>query len=525
MRLRSLLAIVFLLFAQAAWAADDAPRVAILPLVPDEDRLPAKQDGEAIADYIQGQMQNFPGVVWVDRADLDAMLAEKVLTAASASDSSAIAMGRILKADLVIHGRYSGAQWERTQGGEQAYRRHLIIEVTDLTNASILASADLPLNSLANDGSDLNPDILKQCAETAQRLLTEALRVRRENASSIALAPLFFTNSGASPRLDSWDQVLIDRFTEISGSFPGTTILHFRGTQEASREQELSLLGLTDADPDVWQKAANGYIWGSYHEMAPDKTTAFEDIQVEAELFLMMGGKGPQRFTRTFAVKDFDKESRAMVAEILREAIANKNVAPSPGTGKEMAAGIFDHLCDWINAGFFTRKPDVAELMPHGFEMIYTGDTVFLPVTNQPFGDAKLEYCRHMLDLACFFDPQNARMQLFRDILSVEPGWDPTGTPDDQLTMPAQCINHLKRFVQDPDYDPALYASAVECVMDRCVTRLGGRFGLLPWRTFHMLGQGSWTVENTVPSGLTAERDAVLVDFYPLLVKQTPVMF
>jgi hypothetical protein len=57
------------------------------------------------------------------------------------------------------------------------------------------------------------------------------------------------------------------------------------------------------------------------------------------------------------------------------------------------------------------------------------------------------------------------------------------------------------------------------------VTRLGGRFGLLPWRTFHMLGQGSWTVENTVPSGLTAERDAVLVDFYPLLVKQTPVMF
>jgi len=458
-------------------------------------------------------------VVWVDRADMDAMLEETALTASS--DSSAVAIGRLLKADLLIHGRYTAAHWDVTNEG-QAYRRHLIFEVTDLNNASILASADLPLNSLGNDGSDLDPDILAQCAHTARRLLAEAQKVRKRNVSGIALAPLFFTNSGASPRLDSWDQALIDRFTDISSSFPSTTILHFRGTGAASQEEELSLLGLTDADPNIWQKAAKGYIWGSYHELAPGKTTAFEDIQVEAELYLEMGGQPPQRFTRTFAVKDFDRQSRSMVTDILRTAIAEKQVAPSAETGQQMGSAIFDHLCDSINAGFFSRTPDVPALVPSG-GVITTGRTVVDPVARLPYGGAKLNYCGRMLDVACFFDPLNSRMRLLRALLTAKPGVDPGQVPGDELNIPSECVDNLRRLIREPDYNQALYASAVEYVMNRCVTKMGERFQFLAWRTSSDYSPALGSGVGLSPR-LPDERAALLSDFYPLLVAQTPVM-
>ncbi len=388
MPFRFLPALIFLLLAQAAGRAETAPRVVILPLA--ADVVTDKEDGSAVTAYIQSQMGDSPGVIWVERAELDKLLAETHFRLSPAGDASAVAIGRLLKADLLIRGRYSRAGWEKTESGALVYRRHLFFEVTDLTNASLLASQDMPFDDdPRRERKGLNPLILERCAEMARNLLTDALKARARAAAGITLAPLFFANSGASPRLDAWESLLVEKLAVVSGSFPGTTVLRFRGAGEALREQGLSLLGLTDADPGVWQTAATGYIWGSYHELAPNKMTVFEDIQVETELFLVMGGKEPRRFTRAFAVKDFEKESGALVADVLRAAVASRNTTAAPESGRQMAAAIFDHLCDWINAGFFTKKPDLPETVTRAFRQVDHSKSVVRPVMEQPFGDRR----------------------------------------------------------------------------------------------------------------------------------------
>jgi hypothetical protein len=237
----------------------DLTRIAILPFRPEEPTLKLKKEGESIADYLQGKLNDFPNVEWVDRENLDQLLSEAELEFTSSNGQGSVELGRLLKADVLLHGQIGPLDIpSQYHGSEQ-----VTLEVIDLTNADVLAYDKIEWKQLGSlDGTRLD-----QIASAARKLLAKALVKRQRQAHHLTLAPVFFTNSSTSTRLDLWESNSISILQNAADSFPNIKILRFPGTEHARQEQSLALLGLTATDPLAWQKTAQIYLWGSYHEI------------------------------------------------------------------------------------------------------------------------------------------------------------------------------------------------------------------------------------------------------------------
>ncbi len=441
-----------------SWASA-AVRVTVMPPTFLDGGL--SKEGAALADYLQIKLRDLPDVEWVERGDLDKLLGEAKLKLLGDQGVSGVVLGRLLKADVVLGGTLEDPSWKGA-GSEKRRTTRLTFQVIDLTNASVLAEESM--ESPADPGEDLSSAAeLEHAAGIAQRLLTTALQERRAATPAIQLAPIFFANAGASPRLDQWEEKWQDALRQEAAPRPGLRLLRFQGIEPARQEQKLARLGFTEADPAVWQNAADGYVWGNYQEIPVQKMAAFEDTEVEAEIFLRMGRDDPQRFARRFAVKDFPEVSRALAREVLAAALRHGKSGPEPAeAGVSVGQSIFARLCTLVGSGFFASDPNVEDELPPVYAIsLATGDWVLKPLRRLPFAVQRMDYSRRMLELACFFDPENDRAQILRwaVVVSRDSGGRRSRAGYQKME---ECLELCEHLAHAKKFDAATFVAAAD---------------------------------------------------------------
>ena len=515
LRLGLLLAAAAIATVSRGFAADPV-RVAILPPEVTMPNFQTKEDSLAVADYLQGKLVDFPGVEWLERHDLDKLLSETDLAPPGGAGASAIVLGRMLKADVILCGNIESGSWKHDGTPQRQFTAEMNLQVIDATDANILAEQTIELPPFKT--GPISPADLEHAATIARGLLTTALAARRSIASGLVLAPVFFANSGASPRLDPWEETWNGALQKEADALKGVKLLRFPGLTQAKQEQKLALLGLTSADPSAWQHAADGYLWGSYHEVPVQKTVAFEDTEVEAELFLQLGPGEPTRIVRQFTVKDFPEASLALAREVVETALQRGHTEKSPDAGAAIAQSIFARLCTLVDGGFFTANPSVENILPPGSQGTgISGHSVTNPIQRLPMPEQKLVYCQRMLELACFFDPANNRLQMLRWTVS-HPDFQQWGNPDTQLEPMTECVELMERIAKAPELDVPAFLGCAEAILNRLVywQRWGGNW-------FKAGTQVGSIIECPVP-GVPARRTALLDIFFGAFTRKLPVV-
>lgn len=487
---------VCIFFSNPGLAANPV-RVAVIP--PATDFGPrAVEESAAMADYVQMKLHGLPDVEWVERGDLNRLFGEAKFKLLGDRGVSGVALGRLLKADVIISGDEEDPSW-KSQDGTRRYTSILHLQIIDLTNASVLTEDSVELFT-GLDTDRIRADNFERVANAAQRLMAAALNERRANSAAILLAPIFFANSGASLRLEHWEEKWQDALREEALARPGVRLLHFLGVEQARQEQTLARLGFTEADPAAWQNAADGYVWGGYQEVPVATTMAFEDTGVEAELFLRMGQGEPRRFTRRFAVKDFPDASRALAREILQAAHEHGKTPRVPAeAGVSVARSIFARLCALIHGGFFSDDPKLADLVPYDATMGSAGEKILTPIEHPPFAKQRLEYSDRMLQLACFFDPENDRLQIMRWTVAARLKTPLDAPLNIKLDRMEECFALCERQVRARNFDAVLFATAADAVM---------RMYVFPMYL----------------NGIKEQRTALLGTLIPLLAEKLPTL-
>lgn len=401
MHIKILLLLIALASDRIAFAAP--PRIAILPLEPSSGQLQVadlKNGGATIADYLSVQLRDFPRVEWVERADLDKLLAEASFESRADDRVSSIALGRLLKADYIIRGNLNALS-DKAVG--------VNVEVVDLTNADVFSSKQACKCTLPTPGHfAMDENTLRAIADTTRGLLAKAIETTRTSTNKITLAPILFANTSSNKRLDTWEDQFMRDLEEAARSRGGFRLLHFPGATEAGNEQQLALLGLTDADPLAWRHAAQGYLWGNYHELPAKTNTAFDDIQVQVEVHFWVGDQ-TRVLTRTFAVKDFANILHSLATEVIAAAAQSQHPPLGQEAATKVSDEIYGHICDVINQGIFRSDSAL-----QGTTVLPFSQSTFVRVESYESYMSKINFTTRMLGLACFFDPLNPRKQLIR---------------------------------------------------------------------------------------------------------------
>lgn len=284
-----------------------------IPLRPDVQRVAAD-----LATLAQVELSAEPGVEWVERDQLDRLLAETELATAGLLDLRAsLRVGKLARAQLLVTGRLDAKDHARTR---------LELDIIDLARGDLLASSVTPLPVRPHKHYSLRDEDRAVAVAALRSLLGEATTRQHALAAKPALALLFLANSGPNSRLDSPGEGLADHLRE-SADAAGARVLRFPRVRDAAEENDLVVLGLAEADDQAWRGVADLYAWGEYREIPVDGLP-FEQTPVEASLTLWDGASAPRTIPWRGTVATFH-EAKSVFASALRPAL-RKTSATDP---------------------------------------------------------------------------------------------------------------------------------------------------------------------------------------------------
>ncbi len=128
-------------------------------------------------------------------------------------------------------------------------------------------------------------------------------------------------------------------------------VLNLSRPREGRQEGELVLLGLVNADPEAWKQVADVYVWGEYRESSP-VDTPFEEVEVEAEIWVWSGTAAPKSFVVAGEVAAFADWMEKISERILELATE----APGGNAAPEEISRILRQRADQIQARLPSRS-------------------------------------------------------------------------------------------------------------------------------------------------------------------------
>jgi hypothetical protein len=254
-------------------------RIALLAWEATPERVDVKRVADDLVAIAQADLTSEPGFTWVERAELDKLLAETALAFSGRLDSrSALRVGKLARAQLLVTGRLDAADHAQTL---------LTLEVIDLERGDLLVSSVTPLPTRPHKHYALREEDRVAAVSALRSLLQKAASRQRELEAQPAVAFLFLANTGPSSRLESAGGRLAEKLRVVVEQ-SGGRVLRFPRAHDAEGEQDLAVLGLAEADDQAWRSVADVYVWGEYKEI-PSDGLAFEQTPVEVSLTLWDG--------------------------------------------------------------------------------------------------------------------------------------------------------------------------------------------------------------------------------------------
>lgn len=296
------------LFVSFTATAYPVQRVVLIDFSSNDSSYRSAQAAVEFSALLQAKLTGMKNIEWVERSQLETAEDELNLAAGGyISPSTALHLGKFVKADLLVTGRFISNQ-----------HRELDMEVIDLDHADVLAELSMPIHGATN--APLK--VVMADVETAARNLENAFQsVRQKSAQikkQIIIAPLFFANTSRSRRLDFFENELQTAISNTMSSH-NLHVLRFPRAKAAAGESELVLAGLVEQDPAAWQKVADIYVWGRYEEVKPGQFT-FQDTPVRFTLSIWDGSAEIKTITQTAKVSELPQLKERLVEQILRAA-------------------------------------------------------------------------------------------------------------------------------------------------------------------------------------------------------------
>lgn len=313
-------------FIHPTFAAEPAPlRTALLAWEP----VPARPDVRRVAaDLValaQAELSAEPGLAWVERTELDKLLAEVDLAASGHLDPrSSLRIGKLARAQLLVTGRLDASDFAKTT---------LTLEVLDLDRGDLLASSTTPVPARPHKHYVLRDEDRTTATNALRELLATAAARHHELAAKPAIALLFLANSGPSSRLDAAGERLASSLRD-SAAAAGARVLRFPRASEAGAEQDLAILGLAEADDQAWRSVADLYVWGNYKEIPADGLP-YKQTPVEASLTLWDGASAPRTIPWRGTVATFSEATVTFSAALT---LALRKTATSDPDARATAA-------------------------------------------------------------------------------------------------------------------------------------------------------------------------------------------
>lgn len=307
MPLRILLIVLLSFSAASLVAAEAAPlRAALLPWESTPPRPDVQRVAADLVALAQVQLSAEPDLTWVERAELDKLLAEADLAASGRLDPRAsLCVGKLARAQLLVTGHLDAADHEKTS---------ISLDVIDLERGDLLVSSSTPLPARPHKHFVLRDEERSAAVSALRALLAKAVSRQRELSAKPAFALLFLSNSGPSSRLDSAGERLADALRE-SASLAGARVLRFPRVRDSENENDLAVLGLAEADDQAWRGVADLYAWGDYKEIPADGIS-FENTIVEASLTLWDGASSPRTIPWRGTIATFGEARTAFTAAL-----------------------------------------------------------------------------------------------------------------------------------------------------------------------------------------------------------------
>ncbi len=351
----------------------EAPRVAVMDFVLAQSPGsldPATMD---LSRAVQAKLLANERFAWVERQEFDRIQNEVDLAGLARVDAAAaVRLGHWLHADLLLQGQIALPAPGRAE---------LTIEVIDLNRAELIATRKSPIT--VNRRNLVRPSPADAAAATAAALaaLGDAVGFQEQNRTMRVIAPLCFRNTGPTGRLDFLEPRLTEAITAAATAAGGRRVLRFSRTSDAGEEAELVFAGLTDSDPDAWQRVADHFVWGRFFE-GESEGVAFNDVPVTIAVQVWSGAGTPGEVRWDGPVRELDRGLQSVASRVMdltkdRAAAGTRTEADRKRVAVELAAG---------NADSGGSSPSKNQILAR----------------------------RRLLQVACFFDPLNRVLQARR---------------------------------------------------------------------------------------------------------------
>lgn len=375
------------IFVLTALALEAMPRVALMDFSIDDNSYRSAQLAADFSAILQVKLTGQTNVEWVERAQLEKARQELELSAADlVSGGANVRRGKWVKADWMITGQFSLD--DRSQ-------RTLFVAVTDLDRADVLASRTMVFPGVAAPQFQLDTNQIGAAAETARRLLSDAIQHRKQMAERILVAPLFFAevtgfggDFGFFREPISLEHNFLEAFERATATNQRIQLIRFPKAYRSADEAEMVLGGLTVVGDNSWQQMADLYVWGTFaatRKFMPGKPP---EEEMEIHLHLWDGALPPIDVRHELPVAPQAAQLQNAIEDLIQRVIANSH--------KRAAE---------IDSSAIRR--DIARSLVETYDQM-SDKTELTLALNDP--DKFLQVV-HMLETACFFDPTNAGAQ------------------------------------------------------------------------------------------------------------------
>jgi Ca2+-binding EF-hand superfamily protein len=371
----------FFLFVAAAVQA--APRVALMDFSTDDNSYRSAQVAADFTSLLQSQLADEPGVEWVERVQLERARQELELSVMeNMGSSSPMRLGKWAKADWMVTGQFSL---------DDRNQRTLFLEITDLQHADVLASTNLTFPDVATPQFQTTTNQVGVAAGALRQLFSGAHFRLQQTADKILVAPLFLAEVSPGFGFSRGNYALEQNFNEALERAVATNsrvrLIRFPKAYRSTEESEMVLDGLVEANRNAWQQAADLYVWGTYSVARKTTPGKPPEEKVEIVLHLWDGVSEPAIIKDELPDGAQPEQIQGALERLANQVIAHvhkRTTQVDAGNIRKKIAQSLVETYDQMTMSFHDRE----ELGLHDPE--------------------KFLQAVHMLETACFFDPDNA---------------------------------------------------------------------------------------------------------------------
>jgi Ca2+-binding EF-hand superfamily protein len=365
----------------------------------DDNSYRSAQVAATFTSLLQVQLAQETNIEWVERTQLDKARQEQEFSVAGLlSGGSAIQRGKWVKANWMITGNFSLD--DRSQ-------RTLVLELIDLQHADVLAGKTITFPDATPSQFEVKTNQLGVAAEALHQLLADAQVRHQQMAEKCLVAPLFLAYVPASNSFGffgetgGFEQGFQDALERSITTNSRVQLIHFPKAYRSTEESEMVLDGMVQADRSAWQQTADLYVWGTYSSIGKWTPRKPPEQQWQITLHLWDGASPPT---------------------VLNEEL------PGNATEGQVAASL-ERLANQvsIHAHRKTRETDEVDALRKGIaqSLVKTYDQMTLSFRRrEELGlDDPVRFLQavHMLETACFFDPDSPEARLL--YITCRWGW------------------------------------------------------------------------------------------------------